>query len=283
MIIESLARITSARHAPAAIARVAHESLTSACGKMPGGEGIAYLIFGAYLLYVVLAFVVAIVSAALLARKSGANRARIWAIHLTVALVATAGPLVYLYIADHIANAMAQAQIRRDATDFSAWIAKIEFRPGQVSHTLDTAIVEMPNNRDAALTLETKAFERLQASDAEWTPEDLDAFASLTQRAEAATKYPVRGRINLIPVIVTWDRQRENLAAADAVCDPSSAMSRTCRGVLLDVVRKWCSRNEARCGQLLQEPKFRDAAIKLGVYPFIAVDPAGNGVGNRPR
>ena len=283
MIIESIARISSARHAPAAIARTAHESLTSACSKMPGGEGIAELIIGAYLLYVVLVFVVAIVSAALLARKSGAKRGQLWAIHLAVALVATAGPLVYLYIRDHIANATAQAQIRRDAADFSAWTAKIEFKPGQVSHKLDSVIAEMPDNRDAALTLETRAFERLQASDADWTTEDLDAFASLTQRAETATKYPVRGRINMIPVIVTWDRQRENLAAADAVCDPSSATGRTCRGILLDVVRKWCSWNEARCGQFLQEPEFRDAAIKLGVYPFIAVDPVRNGVGNRPR
>jgi hypothetical protein len=143
-----------------------------------------------------------------------------------------------------------------------------------VSRTLDTVIAEMPNNRDSALTLETKAFEKLQASDVDWTPEDLNAFAGLTERAEAATKYPVLGRINMIPAIITWDRERANLAAADAVCNSSSTFRPTCRGVLLDVVRKWCAWNEAQCDQLLQEPEFRDAAIKLGVCQFIVRDPA---------
>src|SRR5207302_960578 len=143
MVAQGLAQISRARHIPIFFHKFHHELSTHSCSGMPGGEGIVYFIFEAYLLYVVLLFIVAIVSAKVRANRVGANPARIWLVHIVVATVATASLPVFLAVDQHRAL-RSLAQTHREIADFDASTSKIEFNPRQVSHALDMAIARLP-------------------------------------------------------------------------------------------------------------------------------------------
>ena len=261
-------RTVSAKHL-AQSTGVAHRVLPHACGKMPGGEGIAEFLFAAYLAYAVLVFVVAIGSAAWRARRPGAIGGRIWLVHLSIALVAT-GAFPAFLIVDQQITLRSLEQTHREISAYDAALASLEFNPGQVSNVLDTALAKLPaNNPYTSGALEEKAVRRLQVPQLDWIAQDLDAFASLESRAQRINRLPLHGdrgelrngNDRVMNALVGWYRKPASLPAAIASCDKDE----NCRQILGRVEREWCATNPGRCRELRKQPEFHDAAITLGL------------------
>jgi len=244
-----------------------------ACSKMPGAEGIVVLILAAYVAYALLVFVAAAVSAVVRARKRPGQQPRIWMAHLAVALSLTAGPPLYLYVNDIIVTRAAHDSFARESAEFETWKAGVVFTPGHVAPMLDKAFAALPrdhrwNDTQWTYVLQRGEFEAFERSPAtEWQPEDLAAFATFTSRlARAGNRPPVWHSVDTIAPIVAWDRDRENLSAALALCADSDPKARdVCRDGLRFTVRGWCAANRGRCDELERLPAFRQAAIDLGV------------------
>lgn len=242
------------------------------CSKMPGAEGIAFLIVAAYAACTLLVFLAAGFSAKLRSRKNPLRARRIWILHLAVALMLTAGPPLYLYGYGVIMTRASTEAWTREKAAFESWKAEIAFKPGQVGPMLDKAFAALPrdlrwNDSEWIATLQRDEFEAFEGSPAvEWRAADLDAFASFPARLERARNRPTGWRLGKnIPAIVAWDRDRSNLAAAAALCEDSDERVRTyCREGLRYTVRGWCAANRSRCDELEREPAFQQAAGELG-------------------
>ena len=232
------------------------------CSKMPGGEGIAVFLLLCYVAAALVIFAIALGSAALRARKAGANARRIWAVHTCLALLVTVGPVAYAYTSGELARRAALRQYEQD----NAWENRIVFESDKVTAMLNHAVADIPPRGMPDWKLEGKALAALSDPHASWTARDLDAFSGLHDSIERAGRVTRERGDNVLGVIATWHRDRADLDAAVARCDRTSNLDPAfCRATLRIVVQTWCVNFASRCDELAKQASFRDAAVAIRV------------------
>ena len=232
------------------------------CSKMPGGEGIAVFILLCYIAVALVIFAIAFGSAALRARKAGANVRRIWVLHTCLALLVTVGPVAYAYTASELSRRTVLRQYEQD----NAWERSIVFESDHVAAMLDHAVADMPPRGMPDWKLEGKALAALSDPHISWTASDLDAFSGLHDSIERAGRVTRERGDNVLGVIAAWHRDRTDLDAAVARCDGTPNLYPPfCRGTMRTVVQAWCVNFVSRCDDLAKHSSFRNAAQAIRV------------------
>jgi hypothetical protein len=230
------------------------------CSKMPGGEGIAMFLLLCYVGAALVIFAIALGSAALRARKSGANVRGIWAVHTCLALLVTVGPVAYAYTSGELARRAARRQYEQD----NAWERRIVFDSDNVTAMLNHAVADMPPRGMPDWKLEGKALAALSDPHTSWTARDLDAFSGLHDSIERAGRVTRERGDNVLGVIATWHRdratsmQRSRGATGRPISIRSSAWA-----TLRTVVQAWCQSRVH--DELAKQASFRDAAVAIRV------------------